>query len=71
MKKILIGSKNGKTTHILKKEGKHGFYGEGVFTICGKHIKKEYTYILPKIIGRKCKFCFFKPKVTWIRRKYD
>lgn len=52
----LVKSIQSKTTHIFKNKGVHLFYGNGVFTMCNKHLRTE-TFT-PEQIDRKCKVCF-------------
>jgi len=62
----LVKSIKSHKTHIVKKKGDHIFYGPGIFTICGKHLRTE-TFT-PKIGGSKCKPCFFEPEITWLKK---
>jgi hypothetical protein len=63
----LIKSIKSHKTHIMKKKGKHPFYGLGIYTMCGKHLRTE-TFT-PKIEGLKCKPCFLEPKITWLTKR--
>jgi hypothetical protein len=66
-KTIPIKSIKSKTTHILKEYGRHGFYGQGAFTLCNKHLRTE-TFSPNPVVGKKCKFCFFVPHITFISK---
>ena len=65
MKKT-ISTIKGSVVHRVNKNMIHEFYGDGILTVCGKHLMKEN--LSKKKKKRLCKLCFFNPKIKWIKK---